>query len=256
VKLLVVDSDCEMVEMLTGWLKTHGYSVDYALTADRARVAWMEHRPDLVLLDTALKGGDALALCRDLRCQHDALVLAMAADRDVGEEVRCLESGVDAYLIKPFFPRQLLAYIHSLTRRVRTTLARRPNPVIAIGPLRVDSMHNEARLHDKVARLTPTESRLLHLLALNAGDVCSLDQIVAHVWGYGDTGDTYLVKAHVRHLREKIEPVPSKPRFIRTVPGVGYTLVHANTNEPHSTAGVSTTAPRILAQNLSVVAVS
>src|SRR5262245_5225460 len=97
-KLLVVDSDYEMVEMLTGWLKTHGFGVYYALTAEQARAAWLEHRPDLVMLDTALEGGDPLMLCRDLRSKHDALVLAVAAQRDVHEEVRCLELGVDDYL--------------------------------------------------------------------------------------------------------------------------------------------------------------
>jgi len=224
-KLLVVDNDCEMVEMLTGWLKTHGYGVYYALTAERARAAWLEHQPDLVILDTALEGGDPLTLCRDLRSKHDALVLAVTANRDVHEEVRCLESGVDDYLVKPFFPRQLLAHIHTLTRRVRTTLARRPSAQLSLGPLRVDSMRNEARLYEKTARLTPTEGRILHMLALNVNDVCSLEQIVAYVWGYGDAGDTYLVKAHIRHLREKLEPVPSAPRFILTVPGVGYSLL-------------------------------
>src|SRR5262249_60898516 len=104
-KLLVVDNDCEMVEMLTGWLKTHGYGVYYALTAERARAAWLEHQPDLVILDTALEGGDALAMCRDLRSKHDALVLAVTAYRDVLEEVRCLESGMDDCLVKPVFPR-------------------------------------------------------------------------------------------------------------------------------------------------------
>src|SRR5262249_59229703 len=102
-KLLVVDSDCEMVEMLTGWLKTHGYGVSYALTAERARAAWLEHQPDLVILDTALEGGDPLTLCRDLRSKHDALVLAVTAQQDVHEEVRCLESGGDDYLVQPLF---------------------------------------------------------------------------------------------------------------------------------------------------------
>jgi len=242
-KLLVVDNDCEMVEMLTGWLKTHGYGVYYALTADRARAAWIEHQPDLVILDTALEGVDPLAMCRDLRSKHDALVLAVTAKRDVQEEVECLESGVDDYLVKPFFPRQLLAHIHTLTRRVRTTLARRPSSQITLGQLRVDSMRNEASLYDKVARLTPTESRILHMLALNVNDVCSLEQIVSYVWGYGDSGDTYLVKAHIRHLREKLEPIPSEPRCILTVPGVGYTLLRPADELPIK-------APKLIADDL------
>ena len=90
--------------------------------------------------------------------------------------------------------------------------------------LRVDTVRHEVMRDSKDVRLTPTESRLLHLLAANANDICTLDQIVAHVWGFGESGDTYLVKAHIRHLREKIEPVPGKPKFIVTSPGVGYML--------------------------------
>src|SRR5437899_2888468 len=93
-----------------------------------------------------------------------------------------------------------------------------------VGPIHVDSLHNEVTVHGKTSRLTPTEGKLLHFLATNAGDVCTSERIVTHVWGY-DGGDVCLIKAHIRHLRQKIEPDPSKPRFIHTVPGVGYTLV-------------------------------
>jgi len=93
-----------------------------------------------------------------------------------------------------------------------------------VGPIRFDASRNEVRVNGRVEHLTPTESRILQILAINVGDVCTQGQIVSHAWGYGEDGDTYLIKAHIRHLREKIEPAPSKPRFIRTVPGVGYTL--------------------------------
>jgi DNA-binding response OmpR family regulator len=89
----------------------------------------------------------------------------------------------------------------------------------------VDVSRNEVSVNGKVARLTPTESKLLHLLAVNVNDVCSHEQIVAHVWGYTDDSDATLIKAHIRHLREKIEPDPSKPRHIATVAGAGYMLV-------------------------------
>ncbi len=223
-KLLVVDNDRDMVEMLTGWLKGRGYEVQYAFTADKAKALWIEHQPDLVILDTSLRDADALAMCRDMRCKHDALVLALTSDRDVRTEINCLESGADGYLMKPFFPMQLLAHIHALTRRVRTTLERRPSSVISVGPIRVDSLRNEVVAHGKTVRLTPTESKVLHMLAVNANDVCTLEQIVTHVWGFGDAGDTYLIKAHIRHLREKIERDPSTPKHIITVPGVGYMM--------------------------------
>ncbi len=222
--ILVVDSDRDMVEMLTGWLRTRGYTVHFSFTADRIRPAWTEHEPDLVILDVAMAGVDALAICRELRTQHDALILAVTTERNTQMEVQCLESGADAFLPKPFMPKQLLAHIHALGRRVRSTLQRQPSSIMTVGPIHFDASRNEVTIDGRMSRLTPTESRILQILAANTGDVCTLNQIVSHAWGYGDDGDTYLIKAHIRHLREKIEPVPGKPRFIRTVPGVGYTL--------------------------------
>ena len=228
-KLLVVDSDRDLVEMLTGWLKTLGHEVHRAYTVERARVLWGEQRPELVILDTAMKGGDALAMWREMQSKYDALLVIVSDTRDVHDEIRCLESGADDYLHKPFFPAQLLARIHAVSRRSRFTLERRPSSIIHVGPICVDSLHNEVSIHGKNAHLTPTESKLLHLLAINASDVCSADQIVTHVWGYDGDGDACLIKAHIRHLRQKIEPDASNPQYILTVPGAGYTLVrHAS----------------------------
>jgi DNA-binding response OmpR family regulator len=225
-KILIIDSDRDLIEMLTSWLKTLGYNVHRAYTTEQAKTEWVEQRPDLVLLDTAFKGVDMLALCRELRATHDALVLVITDGKDVQDEVRCLESGADDYLRKPFFPSQLLARIRAVSRRARSTLERRPSSIVTVGPICVDSLHNEVTVQGKTSRLTPTESKLLHLLAVNANDVCTARQIVAHVWGYDGDGDATLIKAHIRHLRQKIEPDPGNPCYVLTVPGVGYTLVH------------------------------
>jgi DNA-binding response OmpR family regulator len=230
-KILIIDSDRDLIEMLTSWLKTLGYNVHRAYTTEQAKTEWIEQQPDLVLLDTAFKGVDMLALCRELRTKHDALVLVITDGKDVQDEVRCLESGADDYLRKPFFPSQLLARIRAVSRRARSTLERRPSSIVTVGPICVDSLHNEVTVQGKTSRLTPTESKLLHLLAVNANDVCTARQIVAHVWGYDGDGDATLIKAHIRHLRQKIEPDPGKPRYILTIPGVGYTLVHRSADD-------------------------
>jgi len=230
-KLLVIDSDRDLIEMLTSWLKTLGYEVHRAYTADRAKQEWLEQKPDLVIMDTALKDADMLAMCRELRSKHDALVLVVTDGKDVQEEVRCLESGADDYLRKPFFPSQLLARIRAVSRRARSTLEKRPSSIVTVGPICVNSLHNEVAIFDKTIRLTPTESKLLHLLAVNANDVCTANQIVTHVWGYDGDGDSSLIKAHIRHLRQKIEPDPGNPFFILTVPGVGYTLTRRSAEE-------------------------
>jgi DNA-binding response OmpR family regulator len=245
-KLLVVDTDRDLVEMLTSWLKTLGYEVYRAYTGERAKLEWEEQEPDLVLIDTELKDVDALSMCRDMRHKHDALVLVITDGKDVHDEVRCLESGADDYLRKPFFPSQLLARIHALSRRGRSTLAQRPSSIITVGPIRVDSLHNEVSANEKTTRLTPTESKLLHLLAVNANNVCTASQIVSHIWGFGNDGDTCLIKAHIRHLRQKIEPDPSKPHYILTVPGVGYTLIrHTSEDANFSTKELTRTLQAI-----------
>lgn len=231
-KILVVDNDRDLVEMLTGWLKTLGYEVYRAYSGERAKIEWEQQEPDLVILDPMLKDMDGLTMCRDMRNKHDALVLVVTEGKDVHDEVRCLESGADDYLKKPFFPTQLLARIRAVSRRARSTLAQRPSSIITVGPICVDSLHNEVSVNGKTSRLTPTESKLLHLLAVNANDVCTANQIVSHVWGFGDAGDTTLIKAHIRHLRQKIEADPGKPRYILTVPGVGYTLIRRSSEGP------------------------
>ena len=241
-KLLIVDPDRDLVEMLKSWLKTLGYEVYRAYTGEQAKIQWEEQEPDLVLLDPTLKDVDALALCREMRHKHDALVLVLTEGKDVHHEVHCLESGADDYLRKPFFPTQLLARIHALSRRGRSTLAQRPSSIIAVGPLCVDALHNEVSANGKIARLTPTESKLLHLLAVNANNVCTAGQIVSHIWGFGNEGDSGLIKAHIRHLRQKIEPDAGKPCYILTVPGVGYTLVRQSSeDEKYSTKELTRT---------------
>ena len=230
-KILVVDEDRDLVEMLTSWLRTLGYEVHRAYTVAHAESQWVEQRPDLVILESALKDADALAMCRTMRMKHDALVLVITEGKSVHDEVRCLESGADDYMRKPFFPSQLLARIRAVSRRARATLEQRPSSIITVGPIRVDSLHNEVTVHEKTSRLTPTEGKLLHFLATNANDVCVLSQIVTHVWGYDGDGDESLIKAHIRHLRQKIEPEPGKPYYILTVPGVGYTMVRHSAQE-------------------------
>lgn len=239
-KLLIVDNDRYQVEMLTNWLKTLGYEVFRAYSGERAMNLWEEEQPDCVIVDTTLKDMDAIAMCREMRNKHDALILVLTDGKDVQDEIHCLESGADDYLRKPFFPAQLLAHLHAVCRRGRSSLAQRPFSIVTVGPICVDSLHNEVAVNGKTVRLTPTESKLLHLLAINANNVCTANQIVSYVWGFGNEGDSSLIKAHIRHLRQKVEPSPDKPTYILTVPGVGYSLVHHPVEEARTKEVVQT----------------
>jgi DNA-binding response OmpR family regulator len=131
-KLLMVDTDRDLVEMLSGLLTMRGYEVYRAYTADRAKSEWIEQRPDLVPMKTTLKEVNMLTICCELRKKHDALVIVMTDEKEVRDEVRRLESGADDYLRKPFFPSQLLARIRAVSRRARSTLERRPSSVVTV----------------------------------------------------------------------------------------------------------------------------
>jgi DNA-binding response OmpR family regulator len=229
-KLLVVDTDRHMVEMLGSWLKSLGHDVYCAFTSEQAEIKWIEYQPDLVILDNSLGDIDALALCRDLQSKHDALILIMAEGKDTRDEVRCLESVADDYLHKPFAPSQLLARIHAVSRRARSSVMKQSS-LIEVGPLCFNSSRNEVTIRGKAVRLTPTQGKLLKLLATNAGNVCTPEQIVVYIWGFSDIGDTSLIKSHIYHLRKKIELDPNNPRHILTVPGLGYTLVRLAQDE-------------------------
>lgn len=224
-KFLIADGDANQIAMEVAWLRTHGYDVKYALSPEHFQSLWVEHQPDLAIVEPRIAGVDILALCRELRLTHDALVLATPAEQDASTHIQCLESGADAYIVKPFLPAMLLAHIHALNRRVRNSLVGHPPAIVDVGVIRVDSLRHEATVRGKVKRLTLTESKILYLLAVNANNVCTLAQIVTHVWGYGDKGDTLLVRAHIRHLREKIELDPSDPCHIITITGSGYMFV-------------------------------
>lgn len=222
-KLLIADSDHDFTEMLVGLLKAHGYEVYTAYTETRIRGMWEKQQPDLVIVDTMLHGTDMMVLCREMRCLHNALVLVITEKKEVHEEVRCLEAGADDYLRKPLLPSQFLAHIRAISRRGTSSLTPPASSRVRVGPLEIDSFNHEVSLFGRTIRLTPTESKILYLLAINANTVCTPGQIVSYVWGAGN-GDSYLVKAHIYHLRQKIEPDPRKPHYVLTMPGLGYRL--------------------------------
>jgi len=224
-KILVADDDRDLVDLLTYWLKGHSFDVVRAFDGEQAIIKWREDKPDLVILDVEMPKLDGFEVCRRMSGESTALVLFLTCrDREV-YEVRGLDLGADDYLRKPFAPKQLLARIRALTRRAAVAPHVSPNSLVTVGPITLDPMRHEVMRNGVKVRLTPTESRLLHLLLTHSGQVLTTDIIVERVWGYDDSGDTGLVKTHIRHLRQKVEPEPSTPQFIVTVPGVGYTFM-------------------------------
>ncbi|HEY7779182.1 MAG TPA: response regulator transcription factor [Ktedonobacterales bacterium] len=224
-KILVADDDRDLVDLLTFWLRGHGYEILRAYDGEQAIARWRDGKPDLVILDVEMPRVDGFEVCRRMSGESTALVMFLTCRERERDEVRALELGADDYLRKPFSPAQLLARLRALTRRARTTPSVSGATTITVGPITLDSMRHEVTRNGIKVRLTPIESRLLHLLLTHSGQVLTTDLIVERVWGYDGTGDTGLVKTHIRHLRQKVEPEPNTPQFIVTIPGVGYTFM-------------------------------
>src|SRR6202040_1358312 len=159
-----------------------------------------------------------------MRSETNSMVLILTAHDREDDEVRGLEMGADDFLRKPFSPRQLLARIKAVMRRANTTRGVSNSSSVTVGPITLDAMRHEVTREGIKVRLTPTESRLLHLLLNHTGQVLTTDMIIERVWGYDEAGDSGLVKTHIRHLRQKVEPDANSPQYIMTIPGVGYTF--------------------------------
>lgn len=223
-KIMVADDDRDMVDLLSYWLKGHGYDVIRAFDGEQAVKRWRETLPDLVILDVQMPKLDGFEVCRQMRSETNSMVLILTAHDREDDEIRGLEMGADDYLRKPFSPRQLLARIKAIMRRSTNIRGNANSSAITVGTVTLDTMRHEVNRDGVKVRLTPTESRLLHLLITHTGQVLTTDTIIERVWGYDEAGDSGLVKTHIRHLRQKVEPDPNSPQYITTVPGVGYTF--------------------------------
>jgi len=225
-KIMVVEDDPAIRSSLIALLSAEGYQV--TATADGAeavQIASNEH-PDLILLDIVLPGLNGLQVCQQLRSRIYTPIIMLTAKSDELDKVLGLEMGADDYVTKPFLPRELLARIRAHLRR--TTLYERKDPdegPLRVGPLMVDEAAREVTMDDQAVRLTPKEFDLLLILAAHAGRVLERDALLERVWGESLYLDSRTLDVHIRRLRLKIEPEPSNPRYILTVPGVGYKLV-------------------------------
>ena len=221
-RILVVDDDANVAEVVERYLRLEGYVVETVGDGRTALDRALADPPDLVVLDLMLPGMDGLTVCRRLRALAPVPVIMLTARGDEADRVLGLELGADDYVSKPFSPKELVA-------RVRAVLRRATGPVgVPAGPshhddgdLHVDVPAREARLGGDVVGLTAREFELLAFLMRHPRRAFRREELMSEVWGtrYGDTST---ITVHVRRLREKIEPDPSKPTRITTVWGVGY----------------------------------
>jgi DNA-binding response OmpR family regulator len=223
-KIMVADHDRDMVDLLSFWLKGQGYDVVRAFDGKQAIKRWHQAWPDLVLLDLHLPKRDGFDVCQQMRSETHAMALILTGSDCEEDEVRGLEMGADDYLRKPFSPRQLHAHITAVLRRSSNSYIDPGSPVITIGPIMLDPLRHEVLRDERKVKVTPTESRLLHLLITHTGQVLTPSIISSRMWGDDEVGKSGLIKTHIRHLRQKVERDAHSPRYILTVPGRGYTF--------------------------------
>jgi two-component system KDP operon response regulator KdpE len=230
-KILVVDDEPAQLRLASQVLSSNDYEVLQANSGQEALRIIFEQRPDLVLLDVMMPGIDGWQTCSCIREITDVPVIMLTGKRNTEDDiVRGLESGADEYLTKPLGNRELLARVRSALRRTEqpSYLDEKKRTVFSDDYLIVDVDERKVSINGERLKLTPREFRLLALLVENAGHVLSHQQVLENVWGWEYIDDVDYVRIYISHLRQKIEPDTSQPRYILTEPGVGYYFQRTN----------------------------
>ncbi|MFM6971531.1 MAG: MtrAB system response regulator MtrA [Rhodoluna sp.] len=217
-KILVVDDDNALREMVGIVLAAEGFEVSNHDAGTGALEAFKSFEPDLVLLDVMLPGKDGINVCREIRAISGTPIIMLTAKTESDDVVRGLEAGADDYVVKPFEPAILIARIKARLR----PLSSQPEETVNIGPLTLDIVGHEVRRGSEKVLLTPLEFNLLLTLAVKPKQVFTREMLLETVWGYHYKADTRLVNVHVQRLRSKIEDDPDNPKIVTTVRGIGY----------------------------------
>jgi len=219
--VLVVDDEPEIVRALQRALTAHGYTVLTASSGEEAIEMVAQQRPDLLLLDLLLPGMSGLEVCRQVRATSNVPIIVLSVKETERDKVEALDLGADDYVAKPFGMDEVLARVRVALRHA----AQAPSgtePRFQAGPLSVDFARRRVQVDGREVSLTPTEYNLLKVFITHRGKLLTRQMLVKGVWGAEAYARTHSLHVYVAQLRQKIEPVPERPRFILTVPGVGY----------------------------------
>ncbi len=221
-KILVVDDEPVVTEVVERYLRLEGFEVATAGDGESALKLARELAPDLVVLDLMLPGIDGLEVCRTLRQEGPVPIVMLTARGEETDRIVGLELGADDYVVKPFSPRELVARIKAVLRRSAKETTPTPGSALHFKDLVINPLTRVVEVRGTQVDLTAKEFDLLHYLASHAGQVFTREQLMDDVWDYTYAADASTVTVHVRRVREKIEADPVRPRFIKTVWGVGY----------------------------------
>jgi two-component system KDP operon response regulator KdpE len=223
-RVLVVEDEPPMRKFIRASLTAHGYRVVEADTVQAALMHMTSDSPALVLLDLGLPDGSGIDLTKQLREWSRVPIIVISARGREDDKVAALDAGADDYLTKPFGVNELLARMRVAMRHAQASTGGQGATQYQFDELAIDLGRREVRVSGQLLHLTPTEYKLLLLLAQHAGKVLTHRQILKEVWGPSHTQHTHYVRVQMAELRKKIEPDPARPRWLVTEPGVGYRL--------------------------------
>lgn len=224
-RILVVDDEQEIAELVRDYLQKEGYEVVLALDGEEAIKLYRETKPSLAVLDIMLPGVEGTEVCRIIRSESSIPVIMLSAKSGDIDKILSLGLGADDYMTKPFSPMELVARVKAQLRRYTTLSApakAKDENIFIFHDLKVDIKGYDVFIRDRKIELSAKEFEVLHLFCLHPGQVLTREQIFDQVWGFNEYGDINTVTVHIRKIREKIEQDPSKPVYIKTVWGVGY----------------------------------
>ena len=222
ISILVVEDDAQIRSFIAYALKQEGFRYFTAGTAQNALSLLVSEKIDLMLLDLGLPDYDGMQVISKVREWSDIPIIVVSARDQDKEKVAVLDAGADDYLTKPFSANELLARIRVSLRHLHNTRRVEEQPILKVGDLSLDLNKHVVMRGDESVHLTPLEFKLLALLFKNGGKVLTTQYIINEIYGVGYGSDTQALRALMASLRRKIEPVPAKPRYIRTEIGVGY----------------------------------
>jgi DNA-binding response OmpR family regulator len=221
--VLIVDDDIKLATLVKAYFEKDSFATFLAHDGFQALQQMRDRKPDIIVLDVMLPGLDGWEVCRRIRRESDVPIIMLTARDEETDRLIGLEIGADDYVTKPFSPREVVARAKVILRRAHKAVVK--SEAIQIAGLCIDVERHHASLNGVDLELTPTEFKILELLASNSGRVLSRLQIVEQVQGYAFDGYERTIDAHIKNLRKKIEENPKEPQRIQTVYGVGYKLV-------------------------------
>jgi two-component system, OmpR family, KDP operon response regulator KdpE len=220
-KILVVDDEPQIARVLKATLTAQGYSIRTASDGDDAVQAMKTWTPDLVITDLRMPNMDGVDLCRYLRAKTSIPIIVLSVKNEERIKIEALDAGADDYVTKPFSVNELLARVRAALRRIATPRQQQLD-VIEVGDFRIDMQAHSVHLKGEEVRLTPKEFQVLTYLAQHPEKVVTHRALLAAVWGGNSTGQPEYLRVFIGHLRKKLEPHESSPRYIQTEPWVGY----------------------------------